>query len=262
MRRQVTAHLELDVTEPALLALQIAVATPAADEKLIATLDGAPVEPREVAALHGGRMHVLDADRGRLVIDYSADVDGRLPTPETSEYDLLSYRRPSRYCRRTASWPPRRPSSARSRTAAELARSVTRWVNQRLLYLGGSSGPSDDAVDTLLLGEGVCRDYAHLVLALLRARDVPARLVAVYAPGSPRWTSTPWSRRGWMTVAAAGRDRAGAAVLAAAHRHRPGRRGHRFLSVHHGQADLLTMSVVAVVDALPTDDPDETVDLG
>ena len=32
MRRQVTAHLELDVTEPALLALQIAVATPAADE--------------------------------------------------------------------------------------------------------------------------------------------------------------------------------------------------------------------------------------
>jgi hypothetical protein len=32
--------------------------------------------------------------------------------------------------------------------------------------------------------------------------------------------------------------------------------------VHHGQADLLTMSVVAVVDALPTDDPGETVLLG
>jgi hypothetical protein len=32
--------------------------------------------------------------------------------------------------------------------------------------------------------------------------------------------------------------------------------------VHHGQADLLTMSVAAVVDAMPTDDPGETVPLG
>ena len=29
----------------------------------------------------------------------------------------------------------------------------------------------------------MCRDYAHLVIALLRAVNVPARLVAVYAPG-------------------------------------------------------------------------------
>ena len=29
----------------------------------------------------------------------------------------------------------------------------------------------------------MCRDFAHLVIALLRARNVPARLVAVYAPG-------------------------------------------------------------------------------
>ena len=33
------------------------------------------------------------------------------------------------------------------------------------------------------MGKGVCRDYAHLVVAFLRARNVPARLVAVYAPG-------------------------------------------------------------------------------
>jgi hypothetical protein len=40
---------------------------------------------------------VPDAEPGHLVIDYSAHVDGRLPVPDTSEYDLLSYRRPSRY---------------------------------------------------------------------------------------------------------------------------------------------------------------------
>jgi transglutaminase-like putative cysteine protease len=262
MRRQVTAHLELEVTEPALLALQIAVATPAADEHLVATRDGEPVTTRELAAPHHGRVHVLTPAIGHLVVDYSADVDGRLATPEATEHDLLAYRRPSRYC----------PSDRFLATAAaefdgisdqaELVRAVTRWVHNRLIYLGGSSGPSDDAVDTLLRGEGVCRDYAHLVLALLRARDVPARLVAVYAPGlSPMdfhavveaWVDGAWqvldatglAPRSSMLRIATGRDAADTA----------------FLSVHHGHAELLTMGVVAVVDALPTDDPAATVTL-
>jgi transglutaminase-like putative cysteine protease len=136
-------------------------------------------------------------------------------------------------------------------------------MHGRLIYLGGSSGPSDDAVDTLLRGEGVCRDYAHLVLALLRAQDVPARLVAVSAPGlSPMdfhavveaWVDGAWqvldatglAPRASMLRIATGRDAADTA----------------FLSVHHGCAELLTMGVVAVVDALPTDDPEATVSLG
>ncbi|WP_407819008.1 transglutaminase-like domain-containing protein, partial [Staphylococcus aureus] len=42
---------------------------------------------------------------------------------------------------------------------------------------------TDSAVDTLLAGAGVCRDYSHLTISLLRAVGIPARLVAVYAPG-------------------------------------------------------------------------------
>ena len=34
-----------------------------------------------------------------------------------------------------------------------------------------------------MAGAGVCRDYAHLTVALLRALNIPARAVAVYAPG-------------------------------------------------------------------------------
>ena len=60
---------------------------------------------------------------------------------------------------------------------------VAAWVGGHLSYVSGSSDPIDGSVDTYLLGQGVCRDYAHLVVAFLRARNVPARLVAVYAPG-------------------------------------------------------------------------------
>ena len=49
--------------------------------------------------------------------------------------------------------------------------------------MSGSSDHTDGAVDTLLTRCGVCRDYAHLVIGLLRALAVPARLVACYAPG-------------------------------------------------------------------------------
>ena len=57
------------------------------------------------------------------------------------------------------------------------------WVHRRLVYTSGASRPVDTAVDTLLAGQGVCRDYAHLTITLLRALEIPARLVAVYAPG-------------------------------------------------------------------------------
>ncbi len=49
--------------------------------------------------------------------------------------------------------------------------------------MAGSSLPTDGAVRTLLARQGVCRDFAHLSIALLRALNVPARLAAVYAPG-------------------------------------------------------------------------------
>ena len=56
-------------------------------------------------------------------------------------------------------------------------------MHRRLIYTSGASRPVDTAIDTLLAGQGVCRDYAHLTITLLRALEVPARLVAVYAPG-------------------------------------------------------------------------------
>ena len=91
--------------------------------------------------------------------------------------------RPSRYCPsdQLEGSPP--PSSTGRCRGRELVAAVAAWVHRRLVYTSGSSRPVDTAVDTLLAGQGVCRDYAHLMVTLLRALEVPARLVAVYAPG-------------------------------------------------------------------------------
>jgi transglutaminase-like putative cysteine protease len=263
MHRTVTAHLEADVTDSALLALQIAVAGAPPDEQLTLTSDGTPLPVREIDGGHGGRVHLLDAPTGRLVIDYVARVAGEREVPHGGDSDLLEYRRPSRYC----------PSDKMLATAASefggldddgaLVTAVARWVHDRLVYTGGSSGPTDDAVDTLLLGAGVCRDYAHLVLSLLRARDVPARLAAVYAPGLDpmdfhavveAWVDGMWrlvdatrlAPRPSLLRIATGRDAADTA----------------FLTSHCGSVTLTEMMVTATVDELPVDvDASQVVEL-
>ena len=61
MQRTVTAHLAADVGDPALLALQIAVAGPQPDELLTVMSDGVPVTVREIDGGHGGRVQVLNS---------------------------------------------------------------------------------------------------------------------------------------------------------------------------------------------------------
>jgi len=137
------------------------------------------------------------------------------------------------------------------------------WVQNRLLYIGGSSRVTDGAVDTLLAGAGVCRDYAHLVVALLRARDVPARVVSVYAPGlhpmdfhavaealvEGAWQvvdATLLAPRASLVRVATGRDAADTA----------------FLSTYGGQVQFEALEVSAVVlGDLPGDDQTRTVAL-
>ncbi|MDX2026999.1 transglutaminase domain-containing protein [Microcella sp.] len=52
----------------------------------------------------------------------------------------------------------------------------------RLTYTIGSTSPTDGLPEILATGQGVCRDFAHLLAGVLRATDMPARAVSVYAP--------------------------------------------------------------------------------
>lgn len=57
------------------------------------------------------------------------------------------------------------------------------WIGQTLRYEPGSSDAMTTASDTFRSHKGVCRDYAHLMIALARASAVPARFASVYGLG-------------------------------------------------------------------------------
>ena len=95
--------------------------------------------------------------------------------------EVLPYLNPSRYCESD------RLTQFASRTFGNVAPGFSRvtaicdWINSNLDYQAGSSGESTSACDVLIQRVGVCRDYAHLAIALCRALCIPARYISGYA---------------------------------------------------------------------------------
>ena len=57
---------------------------------------------------------------------------------------------------------------------------IRRWLSDNLKYQYGTSNASTSALDTAQTKTGVCRDYAHLGMALCRSLNIPARMVVGY----------------------------------------------------------------------------------
>lgn len=166
----------------------------------------------EIQDHHGGRLHVVDVPEdfaaaprpprgsepqretddegfptgaiapGTLRVDYRSLIRGAESAPVGDEADLIRYVRPSRYAESDKLF----PTSGKlfgSLTGQELVDAVSTWVQTHTSYVPGFSRGTDGAVDTFLARQGICRDFAHLVVAMLRARNTPARVAAGYAPG-------------------------------------------------------------------------------
>ncbi len=263
VNRSVGCHLELSATGPAELVFSIAVArsVPLASEMLTVTVAGAPATPNELLDDHGTRLHVLPVEAGLVSVDYRAVAGGLADPPPVTAVDRLRYLRQSRYCE-ADSLAPTAAAEFAGLTGGNLLIAVVAWVNQRIAYVSGSSTGTDSALNTLLARQGVCRDFAHLSIALLRALGVPARLASVYAPGlSPMefhavcealvdgtwWVvdATQLAPRRSLLRVATGRDAADTA----------------FLTSLGAPVELTAIEVTAVADVFVLDNQSELVQL-
>lgn len=253
---QAATELEMQVTVAKLPGITL-------DESLEVAVDGTPVTPEEIVGLHGGRIHRLPLEPGKLTVEYRASVTSPADPMPVEPNDRSIYLRPSRYAECDKFYGFVAGQFDTSLDDAVLLKQVTDFVEQRLIYTPGASDPIDGAADTLLAGAGVCRDYTHLTVALLRALNIPARLVGVYAPGcSPmdfhavaeaiidgEWVAADATRlapRQSLVRMATGRDAADTA----------------FLDNHKGSITLDSYRVTATVQGdLPTDDGTERIQI-
>jgi transglutaminase-like putative cysteine protease len=264
LTRSVSARIALRAEGPTEYALAIAAARGhlLEQERLRLAIDGREIAHEELADAVGGRLQLFATGAGEVEIEYSARVLGRAPAAPVDPLDRVTGIRPSRYAEADALVPLARREFG-GLTAAELADAVPAWVHDRLEYVPGSTVSTGGALAVAEARRGVCRDFAHLTAGLLRALDVPARVVGVYAPGlepmdfhavtellvDGAWRlvdATRLAPRAAMVRIATGRDTADTA----------------FLTTTGTDIVLTALEVDARAEPLPAEDPAAVVALG
>ncbi|MGB3256943.1 MAG: transglutaminase family protein [Ornithinimicrobium sp.] len=270
MQRTVTATITATIKSPAELALSVVVAKSAdpVEEHLSIRVNDKELQATEVAGSGGARWHLLtDVPTGDFVLDYRATVSSGGAAQELSPGERISYLRPSRYAdvdrlESTArALFPSLDGQGHRADEAGLLRTIADYVADNTAYIIGSSRVTDGASDTYVARAGVCRDFTHLTIALLRAHGIPARMVSAYAPGlqpmdfhavveayvEGAWhvvDPTRLAPRSSLVRIATGTDAAETA----------------FMTTHSGGLSFGTLAVTATtVDDLPNDDHQDLV---
>jgi len=128
---------------------------------------------------------------GNIKVTYNATVDNyytitdHLHSEEILvahlDKSILPYLYPSRYCQSDKLYRLANNLFGHIQHPFEKVMSLTNWITKNVQYLSGYSNAQTSAYDTITQQAGVCRDFAHLGIALCRALTVPARYFTGYA---------------------------------------------------------------------------------
>ncbi len=92
---------------------------------------------------------------------------------------------PTTYVPRVEELSDQARSMAATGSPVEACEAAGDWVRSRLRYQKDITDVSTTAAEALGMESGVCQDFAHLTLTLLRAMDIPARYTSGYVFPSP-----------------------------------------------------------------------------
>ncbi len=138
---------------------------------------------------HGNRVHRLSLPAGRHEIRHDAivrvyaqpdnhDLMNTAPLPPADlPPGVLRYTLPSRYCDSDKLGQFAWEKFGQVEHGWPRAQAISEWVHKNIEYRYGSGLPDLSAWDVLQRGYGVCRDFAHLAVALNRTFNLPARYV-------------------------------------------------------------------------------------
>jgi transglutaminase-like putative cysteine protease len=152
--------------------------------------------------------YTLPAGENRVTVETEVEVADQIAVDRAAPQvpaamlpeDTLVYLLQSRYC----------PSDKMAERAREIvqgcapgypqAERIRDWIHAQLKYSYGVSNETTCALDTLQDGAGVCRDFAHVGVALCRSLQFPARVVVGYL-----YQLDPMDMHAWYEVFLGGR---------------------------------------------------------
>lgn len=143
--------------------------------------------------VHGNVFHRLILPAGRTQIRHDAlvavpslrencwAVDAPVPVGELPP-DLLRYTLPSRYCDSDRLMNFAFEKFGNVPHGLQRVQAICDWVHTNIQYRFGAGSPYTTASEVIAQGFGVCRDFAHCVVALSRCFNIPTRYVTGYVP--------------------------------------------------------------------------------
>ena len=131
------------------------------------------------------------AQPGDITIGYRATVDNAYKLVDLANVqetpvhllppEVLTYLNPSRYCQSDKLFRLADNMFGSIENPFEKVSTLVNWIYNNVQYLSGSTNAQTSAFDTVTEQAGVCRDFAHLGIALCRALTIPARYFTGYA---------------------------------------------------------------------------------
>jgi transglutaminase-like putative cysteine protease len=191
MKLAVGCHLKFEAIEPTPLILMLKPRSGDSQWVLQENYLLAPFVPvREYTDLHGNLCQRLITPVGAFDIRTEAWVEtsdtiaiasgAPMTAIEFLPDWILQFLLPSRYCQSDQLFDLATEISADYVPGYDQVEAIRAWIHDRIDYQYGTSNASTSALDTVQQRVGVCRDFTHLGIALCRALDIPARMVAGY----------------------------------------------------------------------------------
>lgn len=192
MLLNINMHLAYELSEATDLLLQVEVADVADQRVLMSGTDFSDISHMaRVPAEEGLGDRIWIRADGEFRCTYRSQIHVDRPAldltalssvvPHLLPWHTVRYLMPSRYCQ---------SDQFSSFTEAQFGHldggakidAMCAWIHSAFSYVPGSSNAQTTAVDSFVQRRGICRDFAHVLITLARASDIPARFVSAYAP--------------------------------------------------------------------------------
>jgi transglutaminase-like putative cysteine protease len=209
VRTSCDLELHLEVETPLILMLRPRSGAQQRVEKEICTFSH-DVAVVEYADIFGNLCQRLVAPAEEFGIRVSAEVEtpDRMDTCPGAVFvniqdlpvEILSYLVPTRYCESDRLGPCAMDMVGHSLPGYDQVQQIADWIRRNVEYRPGTSDTLLSADEVRQQGHGVCRDLAHLGIALCRSISIPARMVVGYLVGLE-----PMDLHAWFEVWVGGR---------------------------------------------------------
>tara|TARA_R110000824_G_scaffold37166_1_gene114445 strand:- start:1369 stop:2148 length:780 start_codon:yes stop_codon:yes gene_type:complete len=189
---QISAELSYRLPAPCTILVQVEAAATSDQILTHADIDIGPANSKAVVPAHDGiGTRLWTAQQDKLTVSYAAQVaiDRANPDfstlPATALSDLPGHAVPylfnSLYCSVNA-FDRVVTGEFSGLRGGPLVAAMADYIGRTMTYGSDADNVHTNAQQSFAARKGVCRDYAHILISMARAADIPARFASTYAP--------------------------------------------------------------------------------